>query len=191
MVKFQLPLWSPAEGCNPPSSLAQSSAGTARGWFAGWKPQYHFGSVLRKNEKPLAGPAENSRNVEVFKVSLPPSSHPKAPALWGVVFGYSFCKTLSVCLSFRIRVFKKTLCRLTDMPKLGVNSATLWVLWLCPSNASSKPLFNQLISRVIPVSRNLAMCSFDTQSKSPPFRSFLYDTCEGLVLQDGECTGYN
>lgn len=53
------------------------------------------------------------------------------------------------------------------------------------------PCSTSFSSRVIPVSRNLAMYSFDAQSKSPPFLSFLYGTCEGLVLQDGECTAYN
>jgi len=44
---------------------------------------------------------------------------------------------------------------------------------------------------VIPVSRNPALHSFDTLSKSSPLLSFLYAASEGLVLQDVECTGYN
>lgn len=41
---------------------------------------------------------------------------------------------------------------------------------------------------VIPVSRNPALYSFDTLSKSPPLLSFPLATSEGLVLQDTECT---
>lgn len=44
---------------------------------------------------------------------------------------------------------------------------------------------------VIPVSRNPALYSLDTLSKSPPLLSFPLAASEGLVLQDVECTGYN
>lgn len=44
---------------------------------------------------------------------------------------------------------------------------------------------------VIPVSRNPALYSLYTLSKSPPLLSFSLAASKGLVLQDVECTGYN
>lgn len=109
----------------------------------GWEPLKACSSGERSKPSQSQQGGQEMGSFSKFSCLLP--AIPKHLLFEELSFAEIFFSKPCLHDSFQNKSFQeKHYCSLRDMPKLGVNNAVLWMLGLCSSNVSSKPLFSWL-----------------------------------------------